>query len=360
MPFGRLIAEPNRLPTTHLYFLNAMDRLVGRWWQPRSRRAPIRAVGANCFVHGDAMVLVRRDTPRVLREALAWPGRLAYLIDDDVAAGCCCEHLPDAYRRQFARFEREFHRDLLARADLVVAPSQTLVERIEADPAVRCPVARIDPWWSAAPADTSHFAALDQGASLRVVHLGSGSHHAALAVLAPVMAGLLDRHPAINFTYIAASPVDPALEAHPHARRVEPKTWPEYRRWLARHRFHLALYPLMPDAFDRARSINKLVEHALVGAVGIYPEDWQPAGLVNGGALAAPSDPAQWEAAVEAAIARRDELAGLAQTAAQRLGDRDWPGRQRRLWGDFLGLRTLPGGGTVAGGLDVARVHSCR
>lgn len=338
MPFGRLLAEPARLPTTHLYFLNAMDRLVGRWWQPRSPHRPIRAVAANCFVHGDAMVLIRRDTERVMREALAWPGRLAYLIDDDVAAGAASLYLPEAYRQRFARFEREFHRDLLARADLLVAPSPALVARLERDPAVRCPVAPIDPYWPRPPADQSHYAPLAQGASLRIVHLGSGSHHAALHAVAPAMNRLLDRHTDVRFTYIAARPVDPGLEAHGHARRIEPKTWPEYRRWLDRHRFHLALYPLMPDAFDRARSINKLVEHALVGAVGLYPEDWAPARLVAGGALSAPTDPGAWEAALEAAVAAKPDLARLAEAAAASLGGADLGGRQRRLWGGFLGL----------------------
>jgi len=340
MPFGRLLAEPARLPTTHLYFLNAMGGMVGRWWQPGPLRRPIRVIGANCFVHGDAMVLIRRDTPRVMREALAWPGRLAYLIDDDVAAGAASPYLPESYRQRFARFEREFHRDLLARADLLVAPSPALVARLEEDAAVRCPVAAIDPFWPGCLADQSHFAPLAQGASLRIVHLGSGSHHAALGGLAPAMKRLLDRHPDIRFTYIAAKAVDPALEAHPHARRVEPKTWPEYRRWLGRHRFHVALYPLVPDPFDRARSINKLIEHALVGAVGVYPEDWAPARLVAQGALTAPSEPVDWEVALEAAVAARGGLADLAEAAAASLAKPDWAGRQRALWGDFLGLGT--------------------
>jgi hypothetical protein len=342
MPFGRLLAGPARLPTTHLYFLDAMAGLVGRWWQPGSLRGPIRAVGANCFVHGDAMVLIRRDRARVMREALAWPGRVAYLIDDDIAAGCDSPHLPEGYRQRFASFAREFHRDLLARADLLVAPSPALVARLEEDAAVRCPVLPIDPYWPQPPADQAHYAPLAQGASLRIVHLGSGSHHAALRAVAPAMHRLLDRHQDIRFTYIAAGPVDPGLEAHPHARRVEPKTWPEYRRWLDRHRFHLALYPLMSDRFDRARSINKLIEHALVGAVGVYPRDWAPAGLVAGGSLAAPADPAEWEAAIEAAVAARHDLAGLAKVAANRLGGCDWRGRQRQLWGEFLGLGSSP------------------
>lgn len=339
MPFGRLLAEPARLPTTHLYFLNAMAPQLARWW----RRAPVAGVGDNCFVHGDAMVLIRRDKPRIMREALHWPGRLAYLIDDDIAAGLTSEYLPEAYRQGFARFEREFHRPLLARADLVVAPSRALADRLR-DPAehqgrkVRTEIRRIDPFWSAQFADQTHYAPLSRGAPLRIVHLGSGSHQAALDAVAPQVAALLDRHRHAHFTYFAGKPVHPALEAHPRARRVETKTWPEYRRWLGRHRFHLALYPLMPDRFDRARSINKLIEHALVGAVGIYPEDWIPATMVAGHALTAPSDPRGWADALEDAVARQGVLAEMAAGAAAQLGARDYAGSQRRLWHEFLGL----------------------
>ncbi|MBU6268630.1 MAG: hypothetical protein KGN34_13880 [Sphingomonadales bacterium] len=339
MPFGRLLAEPARLPTTHLYFVNAMTAQLAKWW----RRAPVQARGANCFVHGDAMVLIRRDKPRVMREALHWPGRLAYLIDDDVAAGMASPWLPESYRDGFARFEREFHRPLLARADLVVAPSRALAERL-GDPAenrgckLKLDIRRIDPFWPAAFADTAHFQPLAHGAPLRIVHLGSGSHQAGLEAIAPLLAGLLDRHGHAQFTYFSARPVHPALEAHSRARRIEPKTWPEYRRWLSRHRFHLALYPLMPDRFDRARSINKLLEHALVGAVGIYPEDWVPATMIAGNALSAPSDPALWGDVLESAVARQSTLADMAAGAAAQLAARDYAGRQQALWHEFLGI----------------------
>ncbi|MDE2405079.1 MAG: hypothetical protein KGM17_10475 [Sphingomonadales bacterium] len=339
MPFGRLLAEPARLPTTHLYFVNAMAAQLGRWW----RRAPIRSLGANCFVHGDAMVLIRRDKPRIIREALHWPGRLAYLIDDDVAAGMNSPYLPQDYRDRFARFEHDFHRPLLERADLVLTSSRALAQELRDHPAhgarrVRAEIRRIDPFWPSAPADQAHYRALAGGAPLRIVHLGSGSHQAALEAIAPQVAALLDRHPHAQFTYFAARPVDAMLEAHPRARRVETKTWPEYRRWLSRHRFHLALYPLMPDRFDRARSINKLIEHALVGAVGVYPEDWAPTAMIAGNAILAPSDPFAWGEALEDAVARQGALAEMAAGAATQLAARDYAGSQRRVWHEFLGL----------------------
>jgi hypothetical protein len=55
---------------------------------------------------------------------------------------------------------------------------------------------------------------------------------------------ILDRHPNTSFTYFSPRNVDERLEKHPRALRLEPMTWREYQRWMARQRFHLALYPL--------------------------------------------------------------------------------------------------------------------
>jgi hypothetical protein len=98
----------------------------------------------------------------MMREALAWSGRLAYVIDDDVAAGMACESLPAPYRARLADFDKRFHRDLLARADKVLAASDALVEALTAsEQAARRlgpRLARIDPVWRQPLADTAHFA----------------------------------------------------------------------------------------------------------------------------------------------------------------------------------------------------------
>ncbi len=324
----------DQLPSTDLYFLNACGDWVRRWF----RRGPVRRLGANSFTCGDTMLVVRRDSQPLLRRALDWPGQLIYLIDDDIAAAVACPHLPRAYRRRLAEFDRSWHRPLLVRADALVTPAAALVARFGADPAITGAVHRIDPYWPDRPADQGHFAPLAAGGTLQVVHLGSGSHRAALGALAPIMAGLLAGHDDLAFTYFAAHAVDDALEAHPRARRIEPKPWPEYRRWLGRNRFHLGLYPLMDTPFDRARSVNKLIEHAIVGAVGLYPHDWDGAALQPGGVLTAPPAPAQWGDALAQALASR---ATLAERAAR--ANAAWPAlnnwrQQRRLWAGLLGL----------------------
>ena len=322
-------------PTTDLYFLAAMERQVASRWRPWQRR-PIQRIGANSFTCGDWMVLIRRDRPRLMRAALAWPGRLAYLIDDDVAGAAACDYLPEAYRARMAAFDHDFHRPLCERADALLVPSATLADLHGAAHQIRSAIHRIDPVWRLPLADQAHFAPLADGGTLRIVHLGSGSHAAALGEIAPAIARWLADDPQTHFTYFAASAVHEALEHHPRARRLEPKPWGEYRRWLARQRFHLALYPLLATRFDRARSASKLTEHAIIGAVGVYPEDWPPAELLAGGAILAPPSPARWGEAL--AGINRAALAETAARAADALRQTDSRARQAALWHSLLGL----------------------
>jgi hypothetical protein len=323
-----------RLPTTDLYFRNAMDPWISRWW----RRGPIRRVGANAFVAGEWFVLVRQDKPLVMREALAWHGRLAYVIDDDIAAGTVCEHLPETYRAKLAEFDRRFHRDLLARADVVLAASDILAESLARSPRLADRLQRIEPAWRLPLANLDHFADLEQGTSIKIAMLGSGSHRAALEAIAPALEDLLDRYKQVQLTYLARRRVTDRLEHHPRARRIEPMTWPEYQRWLVRQRFHLALYPLLPSPFERARSSNKLTEHAVVGALGVYPQSWAPARRLGEAAVSAPENPAEWGILIEKLIANPTEISQLAQLNLQNLSCENPLAMQQELWFNLLGL----------------------
>lgn len=323
-----------RLPTTDIYFAHACHDWIGRWWT----RRPIRALGANCFVAGDIMALIRRDEDAVMRRALDWPGRLVYLIDDDIAGAADSPELPDDYRRRLGQFDRQFHQALLERADTLLVSSPALAALFAANPRITARIREVFPYWPMDAADTRHFAGLERGEALRIVHLGSGSHAGAFVALAPAITQVLDGPDNVHFTYFGREAPGPLPAVHPRATRIAPMRWPTYRRWLARQRFHLALYPLDATRFDAARSANKIVEHGVAGAVGVYPESWPLAQMVAGGSLAAPSDPADWAAVLKDAIGRRGQLAGLAQRAAQALAAGPGRAAQRALWSDVLDL----------------------
>jgi len=320
-----------RLPSTDLYFAHTNTHLIARWW----RRAPIKALGANCFVAGNTLILIRQDDPALMRRALDWPHRLIYLVDDDIGAAQDDPHLPDGYRRRLAAFDRDYHRRLLRRADILLVPSLQLADRL-VDQGLAAAIRHIDPVWNLPIADQHHYAGLGRGAPLRIIHLGSGSHAGGLAAIAPAIRDVLDRHADVQFTYIARQPVHPALARTPQVRRLRPMCWPRYRRWLAGQRFHLAVYPLDLTPFDRARSGNKLIEHGVVGAAAIYPGDWAPAEILGGGAILATSDPANWLPTLIAAVSDRESLARIATDAAVALRRYNAPQVQRNLWHSLL------------------------
>jgi len=170
------------------------------------------------------------------------------------------------------------------------------------------------------------------------VQLGTGSHRSALSDIAPLMGDILDRHPLASYTYFSARAVDDRLEKHPRARRLDPMTWREYQRWMARQRFHLALYPLAQTAFDRARSASKLTEHAILGAAGIYPQSWAPARSLGDGAIFAPDAPEAWQMVIENALENRSQLAHIAASARQTLTCAPPAAMQQSLWCRILDL----------------------
>ncbi|MEY2943947.1 MAG: hypothetical protein RLY97_1961 [Pseudomonadota bacterium] len=322
--------KSRRLPTTDLYFRYACADYLDHWW----RHGPLKKRGENCYTHGDCMVLIRQDSDKIMQAALDWPGRLAYVVDDDIAGAATSPQLPPNYRDRLAGFDHSFHQALVQRADRLLVSSDALAQIF----AHHRHVQRLDPCWNLALANQNHYAPFTPRHPLRLIHLGSASHNEGLSGIIPVINALLDRDNLVEFTYFSRDILDQTLEIHPRARRLRPKSWPNYRRWIAHQRYHLALYPLGHAKFDQARSCNKLHEHGIIGAVGIYPEGWQARHLLDGHAFTAPDDPSDWADTLETAIAMRDQLPDIAKNAAQSLSRHNHLSMQRQIWCDFFGL----------------------
>ena len=88
-------------------------------------------------------------------------------------------------------------------------------------------------------------------------------------MLVTPLARILDAHPEARLTLFAGATVPGQLRSHRHLRLRQPLSWWRYKRALSKMRFHLAIYPLAPTAFNKARSANKLYEHMLVGAASL-------------------------------------------------------------------------------------------
>lgn len=320
------------LPTTDLYFANACRSWISRWW----RSGPVQRIGANCFVSGDRLLVIRRDTPELIERALRWPGQLIYLIDDDIDGAAQSPGLPPSYRDRLAAFARGDYDRLLRRADRIVVSAVSLAGQLARDARVSAKLDVLDPFWRSPFPEAAGLASNgDLGSD--VVHLGSGSHSSGLRLATPAILAMLEDSAQTRFTYVAKRGSHAALEAHPRTLRISPMAWPRYCRWLPRQRFDLGLYPLSREPFDRARSVNKIIEHGLVGAVGVYPADWAPAAALGKAVLVAPPDPADWTATLIEAVSDPSALAQRRAAVPTVLGGYADPERQRRFWAEVFG-----------------------
>ena len=320
------------LPTTDLYFLNSCaDSVSGLF-----RRGPVKKLADNCFSAGETVLLVRQDRAHVMQRILAAPPkRLVYLIDDDIQAAGQDASLPQDYRDRLTRFHAEFHAEFVARADTLVVTSDPLLRKFSSHRDVRI----VHPVWHLDLADDRHFDALAGGAPVHAMHLGTASHQAGLDFLKPVVGLLLERFARFHFTYIGRRPRLGALDLHPRIHRERPQAWRRYRKSLGQRRIHLGLYPLPDTPFNRARSRNKLLEHAVVGAVGVYSRSWPTASQLQGCAILAGEDAADWIVALSPYLEEPQRLRPLAQAARAVLSPLNDATSQRRFWADVLGAK---------------------
>ncbi len=316
------------IPTTDLYFLNACRH----WIRTRpTSLAPLRQLGVNTFVSDAQIVVCRYDTPGLVRRALDDSRRrLIYVIDDDLWAAEDDATLPDRYRRRLIKLREGQHRALVDRADTIVVSSSRLAERYTAQKRV----VALDPHWSDPFADASHFETLDARSVIRVGYLGTASHAADRAFAATVIENLLSTDDRVIGTMVGTANVSSTLLRHKRFQILQPSSWPRYRARIQRIRLHIALYPLMCTPFNRCRSRNKQIEHAVVGGVGIYSPQWDFAEQIkmDGAGLVVDICPNTWVETVQRAIAspkRLKQIQNTARTVAMRVND---PARQHQFW----------------------------
>lgn len=312
---GGLLASPDS-PTADLYVANAMGSAL-------QRTAP------TVFLSGAASLMVRHCSGR------GWPparSRTVFLIDDDVLAGLDCDFLPRLYRQKLRCLEVPWLRRMTRRADLIVAGSEVLAERLAGGPPVRV----MRPYWSEPLAPLDHHD--DGDGPFDIAFLGSRVHGADLRFVLPAVEAVLDAEPRARFHLSRRHLLPDRLARHPRVRRLPSGTWREYRRGLDGRRFHVALYPLLDTAFNRARSPNKLIEHAVVGAAPVYSEGWPGlacAGRVPG-LLRRPNRVEAWAEAIVMLLADQAARRAIAEDAQVRARGLNDAGAQRLLWREVL------------------------
>jgi hypothetical protein len=249
----------DRLPTTDLYFLNPL-RALRRTTAGRRGLPPVQNLAPNVYAVGSTGVIVRYGREGDIdRLRHAGTKQLIYIADDDFAAGAKDEQLPGNYRKKLAAFAHGPWPKLRDAADIVIVPGSILAAAYGKKASI------VSPAWHRPPASTEHF----RPGRIEIVHLGTGSHAADVAALAPTLADALSAYPHASLTLFSGERTPEPLRKHPQVRVRRPMAWWRYKLSLPRMRYHLALYPLADTAFNRARSANKLYEHALVGAASL-------------------------------------------------------------------------------------------
>jgi len=315
---GRLMARPAS-PTADLYFVNA----CGRWLRPGG---PVERLGPGVFA-SDAALLVVRHWGRA--RALPQRERLIWLIDDDVAAAIADTGLPQGNRLKLRLLEARHGARLRAAGARVVASSAALAERIGADDVLH-------PVWDGPLAGSCHHRT---DGPLRIGYLGSTAHAGDLAWIAPALRAVLDAEPRAEL-HLAANHRSGPLAGHPRLRPIAATDWTGYRRWLRGARLHLAVYPMLETPVNRARSVSKIVEHAMAGAAALYPDHWpETARVVRRGAGAAlPMDRDAWRDAALALLRDADRRRALAEGGRALAADLAHPGRQVAFWRHALAI----------------------
>ncbi len=264
------------LPTTDLYFLNACRSWLDR---PPFHGAPIRRIGANTFTCRDAAIVSRRDKNSVVNKLLRMSGkRLFYIVDDNLWAAENDDTLPEDYRQKLIAFRDGQHRILCERAETIIVSSDPIAENYRRNGHT---VVQLDPYWSDPLAGNSHFEELEQGAALEVGYLGSGTHAADRAFVIQVFEKLLESGLNTRMTMFGRGDIPDHLARHFRFRSLKNLRWPRYRKRLANLRFHILLYPMLPSGFNDARSINKVIEHAVAGGIGLYSASWPCAAEID-------------------------------------------------------------------------------
>ncbi|MGQ0486604.1 MAG: hypothetical protein ACT4SY_14785 [Hyphomicrobiales bacterium] len=319
------------IPTTSLYFADPLSDLIGD--RIGCAEKPIRRISATAFACGAAAVIVRYAGEQELAFLRRGGFRKIYLlIDDDLQALHDGDGLPADWRRRLLAYRDGALRKLLDVVTHVVAPSEPILqayrrhERLRLEPAQCHSVATLD-----------HH---DRTARLDIVFAATRSHLGDLEYFAPAIAGFLKARPDAHLTTFLYGHAPAALRKLPNVTHHSPMGWESYRAFVAAHRFHIALAPALDTAFNRARSLSRLHDHAGYGAAGLYSAQPPFAGTIANGKSGRllPTDPAAWQAALFDLADRRNVVRHLAEGGRRlsaALGDQ---ARVRGFWQRQFGL----------------------
>lgn len=320
-----------QLPTASLYFAEPLANLIGGPLLHHGR--PIRRISKTVFACGDAAVVVRYADDRELAFLERKAFRKVYLlIDDDLSALDNDDTLPADYRRRLLCFRDGVLRRLLALVTHVVAPSERILAYYGKKHGLL-----LDPVQCHRAAALAHH---KPGQRLDVVFAATRSHLGDLELVTPALANFFRQRPDARLTTFLNGHAPKMLRRLDNAIHLSPMSWERYRTFVGAHSFHVALAPAHDTAFNRARSVSKLHDHAAFGAAGLYSALPPFSGIVGHGksGLLLSNEPEAWGRTLHDLAANPAltlDLAAGGQALSLSLGDKH---RVRQFWQGQLDL----------------------
>lgn len=324
-----------RLPTTDLYFANMLAHLERVIDQPLP--AP-RQIARHGFLLADIAVVSRYVHPLEVQLIKAFkPRRLVYLIDDDLSAGIADHGLAKGYRKRLQGLKETGLHTILTAATDVVVPNDHLKSQFERFAEIHV----LNPLWHRPFADLSHFPSAVAGQGpFKIAFLGTKSHLPDLGLIQFELAHLLKRSPHVEFHHRLGVDAPKVLKALPNVIAGPQLGWRRYKDWIGTERFHLALYPLRPTAFNQARSTNKLFEHAVTGAASLMSPTPASQAMLKGALneIFITGDESAWAQRIERLITNPILAQTLAARTLMHLGALDIASDHLRIWRQILKL----------------------
>ncbi len=306
-----------QLPTTSLYFADPLAHMIGTALSHPHR--PIRRVSSTVYVCGDAAVVVRYADERELAYLERKAFRRVYLlIDDDLSALDQDFTLPSDYRSRLLSFRDGVLRRLLSLVTHVVAPSERILAYYGKKHGLL-----LDPMQCHGNAALAHH---QPGQRLDVVFAATRSHLGDLEMVTPALARFFQERPNARLTTFLNGHAPKMLRLD-NAIHLSPMSWQRYRSFVSANRFHVALAPAHDTAFNKARSVSKLHDHAGFGAAGLYSALPPFSGIVGHGksGLLLSNDPESWSRTLHELVDNptlTHDLAKGGQALSVTLGDK--------------------------------------
>lgn len=237
------------------YFVKPL--LAGEPLQVHGVYAPVDSITADPGTH---LVFVRYLTPqwrRWVERHRATLGRLVFFMDDDLFDAGVHRGLPLRYRWKLHRLASRHQAWLRSvNAELWVSTQWLADKYADWSPRVLAPQS---PYTDCQPQKTFFY------------H-GSASHMQEIRWLLPVVEEVLQREPAFSFELIGNAEIRKLFSHLPRVHVLQPMSWPAYKALVSLPGRIIGLAPLLPSAFNQARSATKFFDITQAGAVGIYAD----------------------------------------------------------------------------------------